>query len=611
MTTVVSSPLTPSAAPVAASPLYVLLHKRDADLAAGAFMRYDPIDPADRSRFSPAEAGVHVGLGLGYLQAVLGALHGLVTRFSYDPPGHLGSAELHSTGGATVYRFSWHEGEESRLRLGGFVHSGGKPTYQSALVGLLQTIIRHRCAPSAATEELYDRWLALLQAMERAFPRADASLGWERRALTAACTHTELRSHLLRVCDSLRTALSYRLPDAHLRDIGVLTMDVLEPGQGTAITLPGSVLLNPAMMSSPGAAPPPVVPPPVRSRRTTRKASASPAPTAPSVAPSTTPSPTSPDSAPITPAMTGAHLERIQRALQRGGPLMLIGPTATGKTTQAFAAAVALGFGVEAIAIDGGWEADDLFGGFTRTSDSEGWTFVPGPVTRWAARAATGESVALLIDELARGHKTVISAVMRLMNEYPASAIERMRLPLPAGEPGPFYLVDIRATQQRMVVPCRRVRIIATANQGEQYYGLDLDDPAFGRRFTGGWLYLGAFPPDETARILGEHLGLPPNAPLMRAMQQVELQVREYQRAEDTLRATLDLATLIAWGKATLIYHTVASTGTSADIPTNFQQTARDLWLERLCPLQGAALDPQVERVLLGFVTAAATLLKG
>lgn len=212
----------------------------------------------------------------------------------------------------------------------------------------------------------------------------------------------------------------------------------------------------------------------------------------------------------------------------------------------------------------------------------------------------------LLIDELARGHKTVVSAVMRLMNEHPRSAIEGMKLSLPADETVPFYIVDIRATQQRIVLPCRSVRIVATANQGEGYSGIDLADPAFGRRWTGGWLQLSSYPPDEAARIIGD---LAPAAPLIKAMQQVELQVLAYQKKEEALRATLDLATLIAWGRTALYLHAHATTAAKGSACLTFQDAARDTWLDRLCPLQCADLDPQVERVLLDIVSTA-TLAK-
>lgn len=593
--------MTTATTPAAVSPLHILQHKREAELSEGAFARYAPIDPTDRSRFSPPGPAHRVELGLGYVQAVLAALHGVVTVFSYDPPGTAGRVELRSTGGSATYRFAWLDACD-RLTMGGFGHSAGKPTYQSALIALVEAVALHRSGHTSQSAELVERWFALVGTMERAHPRRDHTAGWDRRAVAAACTHPDTRAGIVRVCDALRVVLTYRLPDLAPREVSVAAADPLDRGAGNAAIVPGALLLNPEGIPAPVASPTatPHAPAP----------SPTPAPSTPSPAP--TPErparrrPAEPPAPPDAPRIFGPHVTRIELALRRGGPVMLVGPTATGKTTQAFAAALRLGFGIESVTLDEGWEAEDLFGSYTRTRRDREWTFVPGPVTRWAERAAAGEPVVLLIDELARGHKTVVSAVMRLMNEHPRAALDGMKLPVPDGEDGPFYIVDVRATQQRIVLPCHRVRIVATANQGDGYTGIDLSDPAFGRRWSGGWLQLAGYPTDEAAKILGDKLSIASTAPLIRAMQHVELQVLAYQKKEESLRATLDLATLIAWGRAARYLFDHATTPAKGNARVAFQDAARDTWLDRLCPLQGADLDPQVERALLGFVTASA-----
>lgn len=594
----------------AAATLAVLHHKRDAELSNGAFARYEPIPLSDRSRYSPTDPAARVELGLGYVQAILAALHGVVTSFSYDPPGFDGRLTHRSTGSSTLYRLSWRD-RDGNLAVGGFAHSDSRPTYQVALLALVQAICRRHAGGVSGIDELIERWFALVQAMELAFPRSDASIGWNREELAAACVLPAIRSRMLQVCDALRITLTYRLPDLTHRGLAIHANDVIPASEGNRVVMLGSLLLNtsgltlppsPASPAEPPATSPPPSPvSPLPAAKRARRSRSTAKPITPLEAPPV-----------IEPAnnsaerLFGAHIGRIELALRRGGPVMLIGPTATGKTTQAMAAALRLGYGVEAVTLDEGWEAEDLFGSYTRTHLDHEWRFVPGPVTRWAERAAAGEAVVLLIDELARGHKTVISAVMRLMNEHPRSAVEGMKLPLPDGNDGPFYLVDIRATQQRIVLPCSRVRIVATANQGEGYGGMDLADPAFGRRFSGGWLHLTGYPADEAARILADKLGLAPSAPLIRAMQQVELQVLAYQKKEESLRATLDLATLIAWGRTARYLFEHATTPARGNAALAFQEAARDTWLDRICPLQGASLDPQVERALLEMVMLAA-----
>jgi hypothetical protein len=278
---------------------------------------------------------------------------------------------------------------------------------------------------------------------------------------------------------------------------------------------------------------------------------------------------------------------------------MLIGPTATGKTTQAKDAAAQLGMGFELVVLDEGWDAAELFGGYARAGTKGDWRFMPGPITRWAERISMGETVMLIIGELARGHKSVVSAVMRIMNVYTAADLTSMRLTVPKGEDGPFYLVDVTATKQRIPVPCGKARIVATANQGDGYTGINLGDPAFRRRWSGGWLQLRGYEADVTRSILCDQLALPHAAQLITKMQAVVLQVAEYQRREEALIATLDLATLITWGQATL---RLVQNG--VNIRQAFIESACDVWIDRLVPLKGAELDPDIERTLHGYITA-------
>jgi len=276
---------------------------------------------------------------------------------------------------------------------------------------------------------------------------------------------------------------------------------------------------------------------------------------------------------------------------------MLVGPTATGKTTQAKDAAFQLGMGFELVVLDEGWDAAELFGGYTRSGKD--WAFTPGPITRWAERTQCGETVMLIIDELARGHRSVVSAIMRVMNEYTTADLDKMGVGVPAGEAGPFYIVEITATKQRIAVPCHKARIIATANQGDGYTGINLNDPAFRRRWTGGWLQLKSYEADVVRSILSERLALPHGAMLITKMQAVALQVAEFQRREEALLATLDLATLITWGEATLKLHRCGVNARQA-----FIESAADVWIDRVVPLKGADLDPEIERTIHGYVAS-------
>jgi len=623
-------------------PFGLLRNKKAAELANGAFTSLEPIPPAQRSRYSPSAEDATFGLGLGYVQAVLAVLFGVVKTFSFDAPAAKGRVTMRSTGGSTMYHFSWHATAE-RLILGGFIHAG-HPTYQVAVIALCQAIAAYRCGATAQYDEIVQTWYMLIQAMDRTYPRISADLPWDKRTIEAACHHSEIRPLIVKMCDVLRVALRYQLPTTTTREVGVTEPQVFVGGaEGTSIRLPGSVLLSPEGLAAapaesapartalsepptpsaataartitpPASAPAaaatpasPADPAAPAARRRARTAAATPAtpaaaPNAAAPATSTAPaaSPTSPV-APETPTarstLFGPHVARIKRALERGGPVMLIGPTATGKTTQAKDAAFQLGMGFELVVLDEGWDAAELFGGYTRTAHD--WTFTSGPITRWADRISAGETVMLIIDELARGHRSVVSAIMRIMNEYTVADLEKMGIPAPEGEDGPFYIVDVTATKRRIAVPCRRARIVATANQGDGYTGINLNDPAFRRRWTGGWLQLRSYEADVVRSILSDRLTLPHGAMLITKMQAVALQVAEYQRREEALIATLDLATLITWGEAVLrLYRS------GVNVRQAFIESAADVWIDRVVPLKGADLDPDIERTMQGYVSS-------
>jgi hypothetical protein len=276
---------------------------------------------------------------------------------------------------------------------------------------------------------------------------------------------------------------------------------------------------------------------------------------------------------------------------------MLIGPTATGKTTQAKQAAFQFDMGFELVVLDEGWDAQELFGGYTRSGKD--WAFTPGPITRWAERVGKGEMVMLIVDELARGHRSVVSAIMRVMNEHSAADLRKMGITVPTGEDGPFYIVDVTATKQRIPVPCRKARIVATANQGDGYTGINLHDPAFRRRWIGGWLQLKGHEADVVRNILSDRLGLPHGSMLITKMQAVALLIAEYQRREESLIATLDLATLITWGLGVLQLHRAGT-----NLRQAFVESAADVWLDRIVPLKGADLDPDIEHTLHGYIAS-------
>jgi hypothetical protein len=312
----------------------------------------------------------------------------------------------------------------------------------------------------------------------------------------------------------------------------------------------------------------------------------------------------------------GPYLEQVAMAVAQGGSLLLVGPTGTGKSTLLLDAALREGYGVEMIVCHEGKRIHVLQGGHTREEGKGGdWRFASGPITRLAKRIQQGERVALILDELARAHREVFAYVMDLLNTYstreilamrPASEEDDMKLELPPdfGEtPGVrYHILAVDILQRRFVVPTNRLLITATANQGEGYGGNDFADPAFCRRWT-HWLHLASYDESVVRKILADKCRLPESSPLLDAILQVSRDVHTYHAREDALRMTLSLPMLINWARQTLWYYESPSSKVRSNVRKSFEIAARNTWLARVCPLQGADLDPDVERALLGFVT--------
>jgi hypothetical protein len=628
-------------------PRIILLSKKEADLSGPtdhrAFVRSTPpvsIPARDRSIYSPAPPSREVvPLGMGYVQAVLSVLHGLVTTYSYDLPGLAGRLVMRSLSRDTsLYNFSWNEGPDG-LVMGGFTHSG-QPSYHAAVVELVELDALFRCGESQQSQEVVTRWYELVGAMESAFPRTDATLGWDRRTIERACTTVPLQAHIMRVCDALRIALDYILPVKGARSVGVIYAEAVGVGEGSSVSLAGSALLDHTYVPVPGTsvitsppahAPRPVVvipsaiPPavsPTGAPSVVGSGTAS-APPAGAVLPSTAAPPASaPPATPVSPASSagvttpagphlGPHYARIRMAVLRGEgqPIMLEGPTGVGKTLLALDVLLESDWGIELLTLHPAWKEEHLFGSYVRLGDDD-WRLVPGPLTRFATRVMRGERVCLVMDELGRAEDTIRDLLIDLTNVHSKPTLLAMNsehvdpVLIPDGEEGPFYLMNSPMTQNRLALPTRRVRIIATANQGERYQGAEFNDDAFFRRFP-NWLYLKKYEDDITRSILASHLGLPASAELIKQILVVERQVVALQKAEDCLRTLLYLPTLINWGKNTLWFFHDAASSVRGDLGEAFLQGACDTWLHQACRYEGADLDPDVENKLLGYVRSA------
>lgn len=326
---------------------------------------------------------------------------------------------------------------------------------------------------------------------------------------------------------------------------------------------------------------------------------------------------TSPSATESVEDLYGPYLDQVTMAVAQGGSLMAVGPTGTGKSSLLLDAALREKYGIELVVCHEGKRIHVLQGGHTRKEEKGGdWQFASGPITRLAKRIQRGERVMLIFDELARAHREVFAYAMDLLNIYsarevmamrPAEEGDDMKLELPSdfGEApnGRYHILSVDILQRRFVIPTNRLLIAATANQSEQYGGNDFSDPAFCRRWT-HWLHLAGYDESVIRQILASKCELPAESSLFDAILQVNKEVHTYHTREDALKMTLSLPLLINWAKQIIWYYSDRRSKTWSNLHKSFEVAARNAWLARVCPYQGAELDPDVERILLGFLSA-------
>jgi len=323
---------------------------------------------------------------------------------------------------------------------------------------------------------------------------------------------------------------------------------------------------------------------------------------------------------PAAATLHGPYVAQVDMAIAMGGTLLCTGPTGNGKTSLFLENAIRYGWGVELVVLHYGKKSHLLQGTYVRSNSSGDYRFAAGPVARFAHRVLGGERVMLLLDELARAHESTFSFVMDLLNTYSSSEIltmrardetdsPEMRLALPddfgASPVERYHIVTIDALHVRAILPASRLRIVATANQGEGYEGHEFTDPAFCRRWY-HWLHLPGYDDDVIRDILAERLAIKRTSPLINAMLQVDKEVAQYHADEDALKFILCLPLLINWGEQTLWYVNHPSSTLRGRYRAAFELAARNTWLNRVCPYKGGNLDEDVELKLLEKVRAPA-----
>lgn len=574
-----------------------------ATLSGGAYAWVNPKAPAatgatnrvherNLSRYSPYKGKRDGTMGMGLVQAILALANGLLQTLSCSTDGHCGRLRVRSSSSAHHYDLTWDDRDRSRLIVGGLV----TPRYQVAVAGfaLLWGQWTLRLRGHTVAEEVVERWGVLLSALEAAYPPDPRLRAWSRAQLAAACAerpgNQAIRDAIEGLADALWLALRCRLPKTD-ETVAILC----RPDPGLAADEGLTVPLNPAEILTHRAAGGVLVPVPARPDADHDL----------DLVNADTPEVPGLDDADIIGAVSAAEeataaaadalvdteaAALVRLAYAGEGAIFLCGRPGQGKTLWAKRLAREWGDGFELVELSEGIGEDDLFGTYVPGPDGR-FSYEPGPLVRWARRVAGGERVALLLDELPRAHRSLVALVMKLLNTHEPADVAAQGLELPEEE-GPYHILRAEALGQTFVLPDARLKIVATANLGERYGGMDLSDPALLDR----WAYfieLGGMDEGQQRLILALHTGLAPAHPLFDTLFAVAREVGELDRRSG-LRATLTLRTLLRWARQIVHLSRPTDDGPAPHLADAFVRVARVQWIDKIVPLDGDVRDPEL-----------------
>jgi len=553
-------------------------------LAGGAYLAGAVVEPSRLSRHNPqaGTAGATVPLSMQVVDAILATLAGCVSAISSSRDGCVGRVGLATT--ASAKTMSW-DGRAPDLCFGGSV---GGAAYHVGVAALVMLLAQRRLTP-ATDPELEQRWAELTSLLGSTYPSSSQHDGWDADTLAAACADNAVRAAIEGVADALVCALRCALPSRQSRSVYAQYTLGLAPHEGTEL------VLSPLSLLGLWAAGTTTIDPD-EDIRALLVGQAEDSMANGDVSVMATDAAADKD----TPLIVTAAQARITRAYERSGPFFMYGQTASGKTTWAIRHSQVWGDGCVLVVFKPGVTPDNLFGSWV--NDPAGWTWKDGPLVSWARRVTTGEKLALILDELPRGEKSVLAVIMDLLNVYTAAEVAAQKLELPA-LPGPYHIVRVPDhLEQVYVLPISRARVVGTGNQGDRYVGLDLSDPAFRRRWTAGWLELEDMTARELVRILGAHLRLSPQHTLVQALVHTHEEIKAYQARDFKLVMPTNLSILIAWGKEVVRHVNTAEAPTSTMLAEAFRATAQDMWLDMIVPVNGERKDGEVYQEVLAII---------
>jgi MoxR-like ATPase len=177
-----------------------------------------------------------------------------------------------------------------------------------------------------------------------------------------------------------------------------------------------------------------------------------------------------------------ALVKTLRRLIRRGGTALLVGQTGSGKTHAAKDASLKENCRLVLVKGRPGLDDRQFYGGVYPIGT--GFQWIDGPLAE-AWRLAANQSVALLIDELARLDGYHLAALIGALDSVKGSELNFIQ-----GTQGhwidhvDYYLLTL-PTGERLVAPTANLTIIATSNLGSDYVQIQQAfDPALLRRFA-------------------------------------------------------------------------------------------------------------------------------
>ena len=221
-----------------------------------------------------------------------------------------------------------------------------------------------------------------------------------------------------------------------------------------------------------------------------------------------------------------AAQSKVSLAIRISKPILLYGPTGSGKTHAVLQAVRENGIPLYSIHISNGLEDIDLLQKILPDPETGKWQRIEGELVK-AFRHAIEEKVAILLEEISRSSKSLRNLLIKAMDKKDNT-----------------YTLHDFTSGEYITVPAENIIWIATANLGGSYGDTLELDPAFMRRFS-----LTVFVDYDTGKeiqILQEIV----DEKTARKMVEFANSIRENYLA-GRLPCPLDTGTLVEWAQIT------------------------------------------------------------